>query len=147
MKNLRRIVPETVMMCLFYLIILIAMIVSVSLDAWGTAGNGLAIPDRWLWVPATIFMVASLCQMIFFLVRKGNAGYGQVVFTILKFLAVFAVEGIIDLALDPVWYFTFQEDRVYFAMVIIFLAALILAAAAEIFGNLRLKKISANTDS
>lgn len=140
MKNLRKIVPETVMMCLSYLIILVAMIVSVSLDAWTTTGSGLAIPDRWLWVPTIIFIVLSLCQTIVFFVRKGKAGYEQVALSAVKLLVVFAVEVIIDLGLDPMWESVAQGDSVYFAMVIVFLVALFAAISAEIFGNFRLRK-------
>ena len=147
MKNLRKILPEIILLGLSYLMILISAIVSLMIGGWTTSGAGFKVPDLWLSVPAALFFAVSLCQMIIFLIRKGSVGYGQIVFTILKFLVVFAVEGTIDLALDPVWYFTFQEDKIYFAMVIIFLAALILAAVAEIFGNLRLKKSSANAGS
>ncbi len=140
MKNLRKILPETVVMCLSYLIILIAMIVSVSLDAWATTGGGFKVPDRWLYVPTVFFFVLSLCQAIIFLVRKGKAGYGQATLSIIKLLVVFAVECIIDLCLDPVWSIVSQTDSTYLTMVIIFLVALMIAVISEIFGNLRLRK-------
>lgn len=140
MKNLRKIVPETVIMGLSYLVILIAMIVAVSLSGWATAGSGLSIPNCWLWVPAVLFIVLSLCQAIVFFARKGKAGYEQVALSAVKLLVVFAVEYIIDFGWNSVWESVTQGDSVYFAMVIVFLVALFAAVGAEIFGNFRLRK-------
>jgi len=134
MKSVRKIPPTAIVMAASYSVIFIAVLTAISLDEWATAGNGLKIPNRWLFLPGVLFFLMTFFQALPFLIRKGKAGYGQITLSVLKLLVVFVTESVIDLILDPVWNLAMKGDSLYFALVLLFLTAIFSAAFSEIYG-------------
>ena len=140
MKKLRKILPEAIILGISYLVILVVTIVSMCLNEWSTTANGMPVCDRWMFFPTTIFIVFTMRQVGFFIQSRGRVGIDMPVFSILKFVAVFVVEAIIDLILDPVANVFYEGDFAYLILVVLFFIFLLTSFSVEMIAWKRLKK-------
>ena len=140
MKIFRKILPETIILSISYLTILVVTIISMFLNEWSTTANGMPVCDRWLFFPTLIFIILTLRQVGILIQSRGRVGIDMPTFSIMKFIAVFVTEAIIDLILSPVTDVFYEGDLTYLVLVILFFIFLLTSFSVEMISWKRLKK-------